>query len=183
MLVAGPLLLVVPGALGAMLHANEGVLTRLSVWNVPLRAPWLGFSHLPAVDFVSVGLFTALGLAGALALATRHDTDPARGAAVGVAGWIVAAGYVLAWYSALGLVVAALRPTDRIARWLAVQGGVITAAFLVPRASLTTVPLLGFTIRILVPLALAAGFAWAVARPVRRLWRGEARGRLLPAPA
>ena len=51
-------------------------------------------------------------------------------------------------------VVAALRPTDRIARWLAVQGGVITAAFLIPRGDLATMPVLGHIVWFYVPLAL-----------------------------
>ena len=74
----------------------------------------------------------------------------------------MAAGYVLAWYTVLALVVAALRPTDRLARWVALQGGLITAAFLIPRSDLSSKPLVGHFVWFYVPFALTAGFVWAV---------------------
>jgi hypothetical protein len=87
---------------------------------------------------------------------------------------LVGAGYVLAWYTVMGLVVAALRPTDRIARWLAVQGGLITAAFLIPREDLTAMPVLGPVVMFWVPLALAVGYVWALVPLVRDLRRPRA---------
>jgi len=71
----------------------------------------------------------------------------------------------------LGLVVAALRPTDRLARWIALQGGLITAAFLIPRGKLASVPLAGDIVMYYVPLALAVSFAWALV-PLIQAQRG-----------
>jgi len=111
------------------------------------------------------------------AVLCRRQPDAGRGAATATAGWLVGAGYILAWYTVMGLVVAALRPTDRITRWLAVQGGLITAAFLIPREELTDMPVVGRAVMYWVPLALTIGFVWAVVPLVadaRRLRRAAA---------
>jgi alpha-1,6-mannosyltransferase len=175
-LVAGPIMLLIPGAFDSMTSSNSVIVTRLSVINVFQRVSWLGFTdHTPAT-FVTAGLAAAVAVSVAGAFIGRRQPDAGRGAAIGTAGWLVAAGYVLAWYTVLGLAVAALRPTDRLARWLAVQGGVITAAFLIPRESLGATPI-GRIVMFWVPLALTIGFVWAVVplvRDARRLSR-EAR--------
>lgn len=160
--VAGPLTLLVPGALHSMTNANGGVVTRLAIWNIPLRVSWLGLSNNPGVNFTTAGMVAAFALVVFGAFIARRQPDPGRGAAIGAASWLVATGYVLAWYTVLGLVVAALRPTDRLARWIAVQGGLITAAFLIPRDKLASPPVLGYIVMYYVPLALTAGFAWAM---------------------
>ncbi len=162
-LVAGPVMLLVPGALHSMTSANSGVVTRLAVWNIPLRVSWLGLSHNPGVNFSTVGMVVVGAIAVLGAVVGRRQPDAGRGAAVGAAGWLVAAGYVLAWYTVLGLVVAALRPTDRLARWIAVQGAAVTAAFLIPRENLGNTPAVGHVVMFWVPLALTIGFVWAMA--------------------
>jgi len=161
-LFGGTLTLVVPGALHSITNANGGVVTRLAIWNIPQRVSWLGLSHQTGKHFAAAGMLAAIVVAVIGAFLGRRQPDPGRGAAIGAAAWLVAAGYVLAWYSVLGLVVAALRPTDRLARWIAVQGGVITAAFLIPRGDLSTMPLVGHVVLFYVPLALAIGFVWAM---------------------
>jgi hypothetical protein len=161
-LFAGTLTLVVPGALHSITNANGGVVTRLAIWNLPQRVSWLGLTHKTGDTFATAGTLAAVAVTVFAAVIGRRQPDPGRGAAVGAAAWLVAAGYVLAWYTVLGLLVAALRPTDRIARWIAVQGGVITAAFLIPRADLMTMPVLGHIVWFYVPLALTIGFVWAM---------------------
>ena len=160
-LVAGPLTLVVPGALHSMTNANGGIVTRLAIWNVFQRVSWLGLTKQPGVNFDTAGLIAAVGVACFGAYVGRRRPDPITGTAVGAAAWLVAAAYVLAWYTVPGLVVAALRPADRLARWIAVQGGVVTAAFLIPRGDLDR-RFLGSIVWFWVPLALVIGFVWAV---------------------
>jgi len=161
-LFAGTLTLLVPGALHSITNANSGVVTRLAIWNIPQRVSWLGLTHKTGQNFATAGTLAAVAVTVFAAVIGRRQPDPGRGAAVGAAAWLVAAGYVLAWYTVLGLLVAALRPTDRIARWIAVQGGVITAAFLIPRGDLVTMPVLGHIVWFYVPLALTIGFVWAM---------------------
>jgi hypothetical protein len=182
-LFAGTLTLLVPGALHSITNANSGVVTRLAIWNIPQRVSWLGLTHKTGQNFATAGTLAAVAVAVFAAIIGRRQPDPGRGAAVGSAAWLVAAGYVLAWYTVLGLLVAALRPTDRIARWIAVQGGVITAAFLIPRADLVTMPVLGHVVWFYVPLALTIGFVWAVIPLVsdaRRAHRTAIAGRTSP---
>jgi hypothetical protein len=155
-------LLLTPGALHSMTSANSGIVTRLSVWNIPQRVTWFGLSHNPGVNFTTAGTLVAVVLAVVAAVLCRRQPDAGRGAATATAGWLVGAGYVLAWYTVMGLVVAALRPTDRIARWLAVQGGLITAAFLIPREDLADMPVVGRVVMFWIPLALTIGFVWSV---------------------
>jgi hypothetical protein len=161
-LLAGPVMLLVPGALHSVTNANGGVVTRLAIWNIPMRVSWLGLSNQPGVNFATAGMVVALGVGVFGAVIGRREPDPGRGAAIGAAAWLVATGYVLAWYAVLGLLVAGLRPTDRLTRWIALQGGLLTAAFLIPRADLTTIPIVGHVVMFYVPLALAAGFVWAM---------------------
>ena len=170
--VAGPVLLLLPGALHSMTNANGGVITRMAIWNIPMRVSWIGLSHQPGVNFATVGMVAAFALGVFGSVIGRREPDPGRGAAIGTAAWLVATGYVLAWYTVLALVVAALRPTDRLTRWIAVQGGLITAMFLIPRGDLTTTPVLGHLVMFYVPLALAAGFAWALVPLVTGYRRG-----------
>jgi hypothetical protein len=114
------------------------------------------------VNFATVGMVAALGLVVFGSWIGRHEPDAGRGAAIGAGAWLVATGYVLAWYTVLGFLVAALRPNDRLTRWFAVQGGLITAAFLIPRADLDQFPVVGHIVMFYVPLALAIGFGWAM---------------------
>jgi hypothetical protein len=160
--VGGGLILFVPGALHSMTNANGGVVTRLSIWNIPQRVTWFGFANHPGAKYATAGLVAVVAVALFGAVVGRRFPDSGRGAAIGAASWLVAAGYVLAWYTVLGLLVAALRPTDRLARWFAVQGGLITAAFLIPRDDLTAMPVLGRIVMFYVPLALTVGFVWAM---------------------
>jgi hypothetical protein len=160
--VAVPIMLLVPGAWHSMTNANGGVITRLTIWNIPLRVTSLGYTDVDPIRLASFGLLLVGALCLFGAVIARRQPDAGRGAAIGMAAWLVAAGYVLAWYTVMGLVVAALRPTDRIARWLAVQGGVITAAFLIPREWLATKPVVGHAIMYWIPIALLVGFVWAL---------------------
>jgi len=50
----------------------------------------------------------------------------------------------------------------RLARWLAGQGGIITAAFLIPRSALTNSSIVGAAVHLYIPLALTATLAWVV---------------------
>ena len=152
----------IPGAVHSMTSANGGVVTRLAIWNVPITVSWLRISGLHASSYTTVGLAAVAVLIVLAAVVTRRQPDAGRGAALGGAAWVAAAGYVLAWYTVLGFLVAALRPTERIARWLALQGGVITAAYLVPRASLDRAGIIGPVVHVYVPIALTAGFVWAL---------------------
>ena len=161
-IVGGSLMLLIPGALHSMTAANSGVVTRLAIWNVFLRVSWLKVPGLHPANYLTVGLIAVAVIMVIGAVLGRHQPDPGRGAAIGAAGWLVGAGYVLAWYTVFGFVVAALRPTDRLARWFALQGGVITAAYLIPRERLTTSSTIGTAVSVLVPLALAASFVWAL---------------------
>jgi len=161
-LLAGPVMLVIPGALHSVTNANGGVVTRMAIWNIPMRVSWIGLSHQPGVNFATVGMVAALGLGGFGAWLGRYEPDPGRGAAIGAGAWLVATGYVLAWYTVLGFLVAALRPNDRLTRWIALQGGLITAAFLIPRGDLDRFPVVGHVVMFYVPLTLAIGFGWAM---------------------
>ena len=145
-----------------MTNANGGVVTRLAVWNVPIRVSWLAIKSLHASNYTTIGLLAVAVIIVIVAIADRRQPDPGRGAAAAAGAWVAAAGYVLAWYTVLGLVVAALRPTERLARWLALQGGVITAAYLVPRADLGPHTFIGLVVQLYVPLALTAAFVWAL---------------------
>ena len=153
--VAGPLMLLVPGALHSMTSANSGIVTRLAIWNIPQRVSWFGLSHNPGVNFTTAGMIVACRARGVRRVHRRRQPDPGprrrdrrRGA-----GWSRPA-TCSPWYTVLGLVVAALRPTDRLARWIAVQGGLITAAFLIPRENLATCRCVGYIVMYYVPLAL-----------------------------
>lgn len=159
--VAVPIMWLVPGALHSMTNANEGVITRLTVWNIPLRVTRLGYTDIDPIRLAKWGLLVVGVLCLFGAIIARRQPDAGRGAALGSAAWLVGAAYVLAWYTVLGLVVAALHPTDRLARWLAVQGGVITAAFLIPRDWLAY-PNVGHAVMFWIPVALAIGFVWAL---------------------
>ena len=163
--VALPLLALIPGAVRSIGQANGGVVTRLAIWNVALHVRWLAIPYLRASNYTTVGLAAMAGLLVAVALRARHDPDPVRAATGGAAVWVGAAAYVLAWYTVLGLVVAALQPTRRLARWLALQGGVVTAAYLIPRAVLRTNPVIDQTVHVYIPIALTAAFVWALLEP------------------
>jgi hypothetical protein len=160
--VALPVILLVPGAYHSMTNANSAVVTRLSLMNIPQRVSWFGFVGKPGTTFTTAGTVVALALSVLAAFLCRRQPDAGRGAAASAAGWLVGAGYVLAWYTVMGLVVAAVRPTDRIARWLAVQGGLITAAFLVPREDLAQMPFVGRAVMFWIPFALAVAYVWAL---------------------
>jgi hypothetical protein len=161
-IVGMPLMALIPGALHSMTAANSGVVTRLAVWNVFIRVSWLEIPGLHPSNYLTAGLIAVVVIIAIAALIGRRQSDPGPGAAVGAAGWLVGAGYVLAWYTVFGFVVSALRPTSRLARWFALQGGVITAAYLIPRDRLTTSPIVGTIVSVYVPLALAAAFVWAL---------------------
>lgn len=161
-LLAGIVMAVIPGAIHSMTNANGGVVTRLAVWNLPIRVSWLSIHGLHAANFTTVGLLVVAAAIVYAAIAYRNQPDTGRGAAIAAAAWVAAAGYVLAWYTVLGLVVAALRPTERLARWLALQGGVITAAYLIPSRDLGSNALVGQTVQLYVPLALTIVFVWAL---------------------
>ena len=170
LVVAVPIMLFVPGALHSMTNANEGVITRLTIWNIPLRVERLGYTDIDPIRLAKWGLLLVGVLCVFGAIIARRQPDAGRGAAIGAAAWLVGAAYVLAWYTVLGLVVAALHPTDRLARWLAVQGGVITAAFLLPRDWLAY-PYVGHAVMFWIPVALAIGFVWALIPLVRDAFR------------
>jgi hypothetical protein len=178
--VAAPVMLLLPGALHSVTNANGGVVTRLAIWNIPARVSWLGLTNQPGVNFATAGMVLAFAIGGYGAVIGRREPDPGRGAAIGAAAWLVASGYVLAWYTVLALLVAALRPTDRLARWIALQGGIVTAAFLIPRGDLTKHPFLGHVVMFYVPLALVAGFAWALVPLVTGYRRGATPDRTSP---
>ena len=161
-IVAVPLVAVIPGAVKSMTQANGGVVTRLAIWNVPIHVGWFTFAGLHASNYSSIGLVAVAVLISIAAWRERDQLSPARGAAFGVAAWVGLAAYVVPWYTVTGLVVAALRPTGRLARWLAVQGGIITAAFLIPRSALTNSSIVGAAVHLYIPLALTATLAWVV---------------------
>lgn len=161
-LIGGALMCAIPGAAHSMTTANGGVVTRLAIWNVPIRVSWLQIHGLTSSNYTSIGLAAVAAIIVLVAIITRNQPDPGRGAALGAAAWVAAAGYALAWYTVLGFVVAALRPTERIARWLALQGGVITAAYLIPRGSLGDTGTWGPIVHLYIPIALTAAFVWAL---------------------
>ena len=161
-IVGGVVMIAIPGAAHSMTNANGGVVTRLAIWNVPIRVSWLAIHSLHASNYTTIGLLAVAAIIVIVAIVDRHQPDPGRGAAAAAAAWVAAAGYVLAWYTVLGLVVAALRPTERLARWLALQGGVITAAYLVPRGDLAPHMFIGLVVQLYVPLALTIAFVWAL---------------------
>jgi hypothetical protein len=179
LIVAGSVTLLVPGALKSMTAANRGVVTRLAIWNIAQRVSWLGLWKQPSVHFTTAGLGAAFAITVLGAYVGCRQPDAGRGAVIGAAGWLIGTAYVLAWYTVLGFLTAALRPTERLARWFAVQGGLITAAFLIPRADLSKHPALGHIVWFWIPLALVAGFVWAVAPLVAEAFRSRG-GRRTP---
>ena len=93
---------------------------------------------------------------------TRRALDPTPGVVAAVAAWLVFGGYVLPWYTVWALPAAAMLVRGRLSWLVAVQGAVITAAFVIPRSTITAGGLVSIVVRYVAPIALVVMFVWAV---------------------
>ena len=160
------LLLVVPstlairGALGAMHASDLGLVTRTSIWNLyPLRAPLVpsfGDGAVTQLALVAVGAAVVF-----VSLRRAPLTDRVVG---GVAAWLVLSAYVMPWYTVWALPLAALDPRRPLARLVALQGALVTVAFLIPPRLLSSW-FVSFPLGWIASIAFVAMFVGAVRRP------------------
>ena len=72
------------------------------------------------------------------------------------------------WYTVWAAPTAALRVRDRLSWFVAIQGAVVTSAFILPPSSLRGGSLIADVVQLVVPAALAAVLLWAVIPVLRR---------------
>jgi uncharacterized membrane protein len=156
-LVVVPVTLAVPGMLHSIRTANLGWVTRTSLWNIyPFRAPL--FSRFGDGAITQLGLMT---IALAVVVVARTQGDLSDRVAGAVAAWLVLSAYVMPWYTAWALPVAALHPRGFFTRVIVWQGAVVASAFVVTRSMLGNWAL-SFTFGWIAPVALLAMFVAAV---------------------
>ena len=125
LLVAMPVMLVTPGMMHSLSTAKTDVITRTSIWNVPLRLlPY----WLPRDTRVtgSLLILAALAIVGVLAVRTgwiaQRMKDPADGVVAATAVWLIFGAYTLPWYTVWSLPTAALLGRGRLKWLVAVRG-------------------------------------------------------------
>ena len=124
-LVAVPLTMAVPGALDAVRNANEGIISRASVWNTATRLHV--FQPLTSQHAALVAILVVAVACGLLARAAD------RVVVISSAAWVFLGACFLPWYAVLALPVAALRPNAAATRVLGVQAAVLVCGWEVGR--------------------------------------------------
>jgi alpha-1,6-mannosyltransferase len=161
----------IPGFVHSLRHANTTTISRTSIWNLPLRTlPHLLPDLIRPAPFtlVRVALLALLLVVVAATVWSRRSRDPAAGVVAALTGWVAFGAYVLPWYAIWALPTAALHAKSRLTALVAIQGALATAAFLIPRSVVSAGGVVTETVRVGVPLAVAALFVWALAgRTVR----------------
>jgi len=172
-LIAAPIMLLTPGMMHSLHSAKTNVITRMSIWNYPLRLLPHVFppgQHTHVAHLVSGALAVVLALVALFALCTRRDRDPAPGVVAATAAWLIVSAYVLPWYVVWALPVAALNVRNRLTWLVTIEGIAITAAFAVPRTSLTGRNATSNIVQLVLPMALLLMLIWAVVPLLRHLW-------------
>jgi hypothetical protein len=165
LLVGIPVMLLTPGVVGSLSRGQIDVISRSSIWNVVLRMPMLVFPGAPHATGALLGrlaFVVVIVVAAAVAWGARGAPDPAPAVVAAVAAWLIFGGYVLPWYTVWVLPAAALLVHTRLAWLVAVQGAVVTAAFVIPRSTITAGGYVGDVVRYIAPLALAVMFLLVV---------------------
>lgn len=170
-LVAMPLTLLIPGLLHSARGANQGVITRTSLWNLPLRVSWFPWHGVPPERLTSSSLLIVGALVVLVTLLGAFRRDAAPGLVAGNSGWLVAAAYIVPWYSVVPLPTAALHPRSRLCTFVWFQAAAITIAWAMPNDFIARMPKVDWTIRYAVPIAIAAMFVWALLPMVTDLIR------------
>ena len=158
-------MLAIPGMIHSLESAKTKVITRLSVWNLPLRLWPRLFPHAahPATaHLVSLSLALVVVLVIGAAWVARRDRDPAPGVVGATSAWLVFSAYVLPWYTVWALPTAALRTRSRLAWLVGIQGAVIMAVSVVPRDSLAGRGVVSDVVHLTLPVLLVALFVWAI---------------------
>jgi hypothetical protein len=157
------LTLLAPGALGSIAHADAGVVSRGSVWNVVLRArAWFipgfgGSSFASALSKLAVLL--AVGIALVAAARARHAGGKiAREVTAATAGWLFVGAYTLPWYAGWSLPVAAAQPNGAMTTLVAVEGGFLATSTAIPRGILNHHVLLGSVVHLVTPVVMLGVF-------------------------
>jgi hypothetical protein len=168
MLIAAPIMVLTPGVIGALRQGQVGVISRASIWNVPLRlvSPLLPSPLHPAgtsLGPVSVAFVAVIVVGVSVVHAERRMIDPVTGVAIAVTAWLIFAGYVLPWYTVWALPAAALLGRHRVMWLVAAQGVAVTTAFVIPHAWFASP--VAFVPQFGIPIALAVMFIWAVRQP------------------
>ena len=166
-LVALPLTLFVPGCLESVRGANRGVITRMSLWNVPLRKTWFPYHDLTPERLAHMSLLVMLGIVLVVTLIGAFQREPGSGVVMASSAWLVAGAYVVPWYSMLPMPTAALRPTSRLAAFVTFQATAMTAAWSLDDATIHSVMGLDSAIRYVLPVASAVMYVWAIAPLLR----------------
>jgi hypothetical protein len=161
-LVALPLTLFVPGCLDSVRGANDGVITRMSLWNLPLRKTWFPYHELTPERLGRMSLLVVVGIVVVVTLIGAFQREPGSGVVMASSAWLVAGAYVVPWYSMLPLPTAALRPTSRLSAFITFQATAMTVAWSLDEPTIKTVTGLDATIRYVLPVLVAAMFVWAI---------------------
>jgi hypothetical protein len=165
LLVAAPLTILTPGVVASLVHGQLGVVSRSSVWGFVLRPPNMLVPVLPHLSGAIVGrlaIVIVVAVCACVARLTLRAVDVAPCIVAGVAAWLVFGGYVLPWYTLWVLPAAALLPNSRTTWIVAVQGAVLTAAWVIPRPTIAAGGYVGDLVRYGAPLTVAALFVWAL---------------------
>jgi hypothetical protein len=162
-LVALPLTLFVPGCLDSVRGANDGVITRMSLWNLPLRKTWFPYHELTPDRLGRLSLLVVLAIVVLVTLIGAFRREPGSGVVMASSAWLVAGAYVVPWYSMVPLPTAALRPTSRLAAFVTFQATAMTVAWSLDESTIKAVPALDPAIRYVLPLVVAVLFVWAIA--------------------
>jgi hypothetical protein len=176
LLVAVPLTIFTPGVVASLVHGQIGVVSRASVWGFVLRPPNVFARVLPHLSGPVVGrlaIVVVVLVCAYVARITLRALDVAPCLVAGVAAWLVFGGYVLPWYTLWVLPAAALLATSRITWVVAVQGAVLMAAWVIPRATIAAGGIVGDLVRFGAPLTVAALFVWALLTDVGFGTRGQ----------
>jgi hypothetical protein len=158
--------LVVPGAMGSVVAADAGIVSRASVWNVVMQLhhvydPTWGGSRFSSV-VTKFGLFAVIAVAcGAAWHAARVRTQLDRGIVLATGSWMFVGAYALPWYAGWSLPVAALQPESALTTVVAAQAAFVGACELIPRGVLSEHVAFAMLVRDLLPLLGLAAFAFA----------------------
>jgi hypothetical protein len=157
------LTLLAPGAFGSIAHADAGVVSRGSVWNVMLRVrAWLvpGFGGSSFASVLSkIAVLLVIGVAVVAAVRARHaGRKIARDVAAATAGWLFVGAYTLPWYAGWSLPVAASQPTSAMTTLIAAEGGFLAMSMTIPLRVLRNNPLVGSIVHVAVPAVMLALF-------------------------
>jgi alpha-1,6-mannosyltransferase len=163
--VSVPLTLLVPGEVRSVANLRQDSLSRESPWHAALvvaRALGEHWKRSPAIMLGVAALVILLAIDLVAVFLAATSTRPDLGVVVATSAWVFAGAYFLPWYAIAALAVAALHPSERLSRLVALQAGAVTAAYAFQARAVVGTPVLDTGLLVVLPLLFLAVFAVVV---------------------